>query len=677
MFVLRRSPPESYCWLLHLAIVPVMHIERLNISGFRCFGAAECTVALQRDLTALIGVNGAGKTALLLALVRMFGVSGEQRRLRRQDFHVPAAELVPLAERSLYVEAIIAFPELDGQADLAAVPEFFQQMVADEQGRLKCRLRLQASWTDDGSLEGAVEQKLLAVRTFGAFTEDECFELRAADRAKIQMIYVPANRDGGSQVSAFLKGRLWRAINWSQGVKEVLASAGTAMNGAFVGETAVGRIAAAVTHRWQQMHSAGTDTTPVFRPVDVRWQEFVRKVEVMFHPDESGRERSLEDLSDGQRSLFHLAITAAILDVEAQAAADPTTAGFLEDSVSVPALTLIAVEEPENTLAPFYLSRIVGQILELTQGHRAQAIVSSHSASILARIEPEGVRHFRLSSADRTAVVRALQLPAGLEEASKFVREAVRSYPELYFARFVVLGEGATEEVVLPKLAASLGVPIDRSFVAIVPLGGRHVNHLWRLLTDLDIPHATLLDLDWGRSGGGWGRIKTTCLQLLECGVTPAQLFGDQLKPEGHQANLALFDQYAAANTPGCEAWMPWLRGFGVFFSAPLDLDCSMYKAFPAAYQVLEPGALGPSAKGEPRGAVLGEDGKHALYDATWDEAFRWYRYLFLGRGKPSTHVRVLSSLGAPQLAAGAPEELKALIGYVQAKLEPAGPGGA
>ena len=30
-----------------------------------------------------------------------------------------------------------------------------------------------------------------------------------------------------------------------------------------------------------------------------------------------------------------------------------------------------------------------------------------------------------------------------------------------------------------------------------------YVNHLWRLLADLDIPYATLLDLDWGRDGGG------------------------------------------------------------------------------------------------------------------------------------------------------------------------------
>jgi putative ATP-dependent endonuclease of the OLD family len=40
------------------------------------------------------------------------------------------------------------------------------------------------------------------------------------------------------------------------------------------------------------MPSAGTDTTPLFRPIDLRFQEFIRKVEVVFRPDEAGRERA-------------------------------------------------------------------------------------------------------------------------------------------------------------------------------------------------------------------------------------------------------------------------------------------------------------------------------------------------------------------------------------------------
>jgi len=171
------------------------------------------------------------------ALQRLFGVTSDQRRIRRQDFHIAATEVEPVRERTFVVEAIIAFPELDDpQADYAAVPEFFHQMAADDEGRLKCRLRLQATWTDDGTLDGAVEEKFWAIRTLGEFVDSDCVELRRADRARIQMIYVPATRDGAKQVSAFLRGRLWRAINWSQNVRDALADSGATLNSAFKGE---------------------------------------------------------------------------------------------------------------------------------------------------------------------------------------------------------------------------------------------------------------------------------------------------------------------------------------------------------------------------------------------------------------------------------------------------------
>lgn len=647
-----------------------MHIERLELEGFRSFGPVRTSVALGPDLVALIGDNGTGKTALMQALQRLFGVTAEQRRLRKQDFHVPFNEPARPAARTLVIEAIVAFPELDADIDSRAVPAFFKHMAAEENGNLKVRLRLQASWTDDGTLDGATDESYSAVQTFGAFEDGDLQPLRGPDRSRTQLLYIPATRDGASQVTAFVRGRLWRAINWSQQVKDSLSGAGVQVNAAFSGEAAVASISAAVTQRWQQLHSAGTDTLPIFRPVDTRWQEFIRRVEVVFHPNELGQDRALDELSDGQRSLFHLAMAAATLDIEAQLSGGRVPAGFVNDGVALPALTLVALEEPENNLAPYYLSRIIKQVQEIAAGSNAQAVVSSHSPSILARVDPSSVRHFRLNPTNRCSEVRGINLPVGDEDASKFIREAVRAYPELYFARYVILGEGATEEVVLPTLAKAMDFPIDRSFVAVVPLGGRHVNHLWRLLHGLQVPFSTLLDLDWGRSGGGFGRVKTVLEQLLSVGYTGAQLFGDQLRPEGPQANL---DQVAAldpADIAHLRRCVLWLENFNVFYSDPLDLDYTMLNAYPAAYRQLEAGMRGPSMNGDARVTVLGDDGRPVFYDAAHDDALRWYRYLFLGRGKPSTHVRVLSRLAQAELLAGLPQPLGRMLQRVRETIE-------
>lgn len=647
-----------------------MHIERLELQDFRSFGPVQTSVALGPDLVALIGDNGTGKTVLMQALQRLFGVTADQRRLRKQDFHVPFDEAVRPAARTLVIEAIVAFPELDADNDSPAVPAFFKHMACEENGNLKVRLRLQASWTDDGTLDGAIDESYSAVQTFGAFEDSDLQPLRGPDRSRIQLLYIPATRDGASQVTAFVRGRLWRAIDWSQQVKDSLSGAGVQVNAAFAGEAAVATISAAVTQRWQQLHSAGTDTLPIFRPVDTRWQEFIRRVEVVFHPNELGQDRALDELSDGQRSLFHLAMAAATLDIEAQLSGGRVPAGFVNDGVALPALTLVALEEPENNLAPFYLSRIIKQVQEIAAGSNAQAIVSSHSPSILARVDPTSVRHFRLNPASRCSEVRGITLPIGDEDASKFIREAVRAYPELYFARYVILGEGATEEVVLPMLAKAMDFPIDRSFVAVVPLGGRHVNHLWRLLRGLQVPFATLLDLDWGRSGGGFGRIKTALEQLLDVGLTGAELFGEHLKSEGPHANIAAVAASVPANIGYLTEWARWLENFNVFFSDPLDLDFTMLNAYPAAYRQLEPGMRGPSMNGDPRATVLGDDGSPAFYDAAHHDALRWYRYLFLGRGKPSTHVRVLSRLTQPELMAGMPQPLGRMLQKVRETID-------
>lgn len=645
-----------------------MHIERVTLTNFRCFGPGSHTIELDARLTALVGANGTGKTALLQALQRVFGTH-EQRRTRRQDFHVPFDEQAQPLQRSLSIDVVFAFPELgDAKAKAAAsVPSFFIHMAANDRGVLKFRFRLDATWTDDGSETGAVEEKIRSIQTLDAsFNEDtDCKDVASLDRARIQMIYIPASRDAASQVTTLLRGRLWRAILWDDKIRTALKQRGGELNDTFEQQKAVKTIVTALEERWQFLYTGGTDTTPSLRPIDLRFDRFIRRVEAVFRPDESGRDRGLDELSDGQRSLLHIAMTAAALDVEKQL--ETTQDGFDPDVILLPALTILALEEPENNLAPFYLSRIIRQVQDLTATTTTQAILSSHSASILGRVEPKQVRHFRLEGRARSALVNAIALPPDTEEAGKFVREAVRTYPELYFARFVILGEGSSEEVVLPRLAEAMGLHIDPSFVALVPLGGRHVNHLWRLLAGLGIPFATLLDLDDGKKGGGFGRLKTAYMQLFATGQRTLSVSLDEWA-NAWDARVAGMDPDKRIEE--IDKIIADLRTSGVFFCEPLDLDMSMLVAFGDAYKKLEPGMEGPSSKGDAIDAVLMKEGDPSTYDPAWDEDFRWYRYLFLGRGKPSTHLRVLSQLRQAELAKDAPAELKALLQYVADELE-------
>lgn len=500
-----------------------MKIETVTLTNFRCFGPDATRTRLDAGITALVGNNGSGKTALLAALMRCFGVTEAQRTVQRRDFHLGADQHEITSGAALSIDIVLAFPELGGlgSQNATAVPDFFHHMSASKTGApLKARVRLQAVWIEDGTPDGTVEEDVRWVQTLGnKFDWDKCKRVSPIERAAIQLVYVPATRTASDQVTNLLKGRLWRAARWSDPLIETIKASSADLQKKFEKEKPAKFITIRLERRWQQLHEADTDTTPVLRLIDSRIPDLVRRAEFAFFPDEEGRVRDIADLSDGQRSLFHIALTAATLEIERDVLAlKPDQSPFDQDKLRRTHLTILAIEEPENSLAPFFLSRIITQAREVSALPSAQVVVSSHSASILSRIEPEEVRYFRLKQPSRVSTVRSLTLPADDDEARRYVRLAVKAYPELYFARFVILGEGDSERIVLPRIADAMGLSLDPSFVPIVPLGGRYVVHFWRLLNDLRIPHASLLDLDLGRKHGGAGSVRTAVKALSDIG---------------------------------------------------------------------------------------------------------------------------------------------------------------
>ncbi|MFR4087039.1 MAG: ATP-dependent nuclease [Dysosmobacter sp.] len=175
----------------------------------------------------------------------------------------------------------------------------------------------------------------------------------------------------------------------------------------------------------------------------------------------------------------------------------------------------------ENHIAPHLLGKLVRNLQDIARKGNAQAIMTSHAPAIVKRIDPEDISGISDWTTESLASkVKQITLPdkEKLQSQYKYVKEAVRAYPELYFAKLVILGEGDSEEIILPRYWEAINGSVDTSGISIVPLGGRHVNHFWRLLNDLEIPYMTLLDLDRERDGGGWGRIQYVLKQLIANG---------------------------------------------------------------------------------------------------------------------------------------------------------------
>lgn len=659
-----------------------MKIESITLKNFQCF-ASDATTIPFGDLTTLIGANGAGKSAALQALRRIFGVTPGARGLQRADFHVPPLKKgeAPPKSITLAIDLRLTFPELTPeQPENPAVPPCFRHMAIDREGAPPfCRIRLEGTWHATNLADGEIEERTWWVRSDDEEPKDEHkTSFSARDRALVHVIYVPAARDPAQEIraaSATLIGRLLNVIKWAPELRTTLVEGSENLDSIITGTSAIETIQTKLETRWQSLHNEALYAHPGLQFSVGELEDFLRRVQVVFGPTPGESRDCLNRLSDGMKSLFYFALVAAVFDVEREAAAsDPNAAAdapteFDVERLAPPALTVLAVEEPENHVAPQLLGRIMELLRAVSATAPGQVVITSHSPGILSRVDPTEVRYLRLvtEAAARKTRVNEIVLPSRADEAFKYIKEAVRAYPELYFAQFVILGEGDSEELVIPRILRAAGVGLDAKSISVVPLGGRHVNHLWRLLAGLSIPHITLLDLDLERNGGGWGRIRTTCKELLSIGVPRSPL----LEVEGGHV-LSDEELEALEGDPkDLKPWLDELERHNVFFSRPLDLDLMMLEAFPTVYQSLA--ARGPQlpATGTPEydkrqlnaaRRVLGSEvGDGSAYSTKRRALFPWYTYLFLDGGKPSTHVLALSKLNDEDIEGALPEVLRRL----------------
>ncbi|WP_342364505.1 ATP-dependent nuclease [Paenibacillus sonchi] len=669
-----------------------MQISKLYLKNFRSFGDEGTTITLKK-MSGFVGENSSGKTALIHGLVKLFGVSAHDRTIERSDFHVPYQSTIEsIREQNLSIEARIEFPELvDSPREghiVNTIPPFFNHLVVNSTGEAPyLRVRLVANWTIGNTPDGDIEQKLYFVTVAEETDEsdEDLVPVTPHQRSAIQVIYVPAVREPSLQLKNASGTILWRILNnisWPDNIDTTIKTKMEPVNEFFDEIDGVAQIRSVIGEEWKKYHK------------DVRYQDaklqfnsstlasILKKIEVSFSPTHELGEYSVDKLGDGLRSLFYLSLVSSLLEAEMRITGS-----------SIASLTLLAVEEPENHISPHLLGRVMGNLKDIALKENAQVVLTSHSASIVKRVDPEDLAHLRIDSSSFTTKVRKIILPNKTSDAFTYIKEAVRAYPEIYFSRLVILGEGDSEEIVIPKILEMYGVNPDDHGISIVPLGGRHVNHMWKLLNELDIPHITLLDLDRERGGGGWSRIKYAIKQLLLNGREREELLKVWYPEDNDReeiltdVELEEFDEYSM-EPDWIESmnnfWIPRLMDdkFNVFFSAPMDLDFLMLETFPTFYKETVP--RGPSfpnrvrtpkkyekkIKGGIIAALKNEKATGHTYSEEQQKLMVWYNTLFLGRSKPSTHIEALLKIDEDTFLTLMPEVFIKLVERVRELIE-------
>lgn len=667
-----------------------MIIKELILKNFRCFGPDEETIEFD-NLTTIIGANSSGKSAILGALLKLFGRNGEERDLKRSDFHVPMGKKPDeIDENSLFIEAIISFPELvtDKTAAEKTVPSLFQRMVVDDvDGGPYIRIRLDACWKRTNTPDGDIDWNISFITISREEEEDpekNRSPAKVSDiRSNIQMIYVPAIREPSHQLKNASGTILWRilnGINWPEDINEQINDHMKPVNSIFDNQDGVKQVQKIIQTQWQSFHkdSRYTETKIKFTNSDLN--SILNKIDIEFSPTEIPKSYNINSLGEGLKSLFYLSLVNSLLEIEFISQTE--SAEEKAFNLLPPALTILAVEEPENHIAPQLLGRIIDNLYQISKKKNSQVILTSHSPSIIKRIKPESIRHLRISKENLCTKINKILLPNAIDEAHKYVKEAVTCYSEIYFARLVVFGEGDTESIIIPKAIETLGSKIDPCGISVVPLGGRFVHHFWKLLSEIEIPYITLLDLDSERAKGGWGTIKYIINQLIKNGI-PFDDICRGLK----QSDLDYMHRWSLNSNDerlNLMAWVQHLESYGVFFSVPLDLDFSMLKAFKEYYQRTVSDGDGPHIPNKEsdrdeytkkmetciRHTLKESGGNGNSYQDFEKELMLWYPYLFLDRGKPGTHILAMAMLDGSSFKENMPESLKKVVDAIASELK-------
>ena len=629
-----------------------MKLHSIRLFNFQSFGDEISELSLE-NVTYLIGPNGSGKTALLQALCRLFGFEPSLRRIQRSDFHVPFNEENEPDECQLWIEADFLFPELADDEDNNTVAPHFGHMRLDEiDGIPRVRFRLNATMGTDGDIEESLVY-VLDINPDGSPLSTA--QVLRSGRNYIHVHYLPARRDPADHIAYganALLGRILRAVNWDV-ERSTIKNLTDEISNSLASNSSINTLSTNLKSMWGTLHKGEFFADPKLTFVASEIESLLRHMSVSFTPGHGENLVDFSRLSDGQKSMLYLSLVLSSQAIGRAVLAEEDTS-FDSSKLRPPVFTLIAVEEPENSLSPHYLGRIVNALNTMASQGDAQAIIATHAPSMLRRVDPKHIRYLRLSETRQSRITN-IQLPEKTDEAHKFVREAVQAFPEIYFSRLVILGEGDSEEIVLPRILQAKNVFVDDSAVTIAPLGGRHVNHFWRLLSALQIPYLTLLDLDVARYSAGWGRFKYVNDQLAE--HSPENVLPNEFVIPKWDS-----DEYKVRNF---ENYLEVFEKRGIYFSYPLDLDFAMLVAFPEVYDVKEEGADDQIIK-----AVLGKshyDSSQYSHDEL--KLFSTYHQCFKLRSKPAAHINAMAQLSDDQLLEKMPSSLSRLADKVISKL--------
>ncbi|ALU41820.1 ATP-dependent nuclease [Pseudoalteromonas rubra] len=505
-----------------------MKLRKVIIHNFRSVLDATFEVS---NYSLIVGENNSGKTNLLSAL-RVFYEDGGLKFDKNRDF-----PKIDTTDNESWIE--LHFHTSDEEQD----------SLKDDYKSSDNILKVRKYFLSD---EGRVKAKQSNIYAYenGALSENNFYGAANVSSSKLgSIIYIPAVskvedtlKTSGPSPFRDLVNLVMKKVVASSNVFDELNNAFSKFNNEFKGEEASGLsidgIKSGVNAELSQW-GVGID----IEVSPIKSDDIVKNLLKPHIEDHKLNGQRVDISSFGQGLQRHLIYTLIKMSSQYNAPSKSSKKDFNPD------YTLLLFEEPEAFLHPSQQDVLFRSLKELGDADGQQVIVSTHSSQFVGKSVSDLTSILRLHRSDKHSVAHQLTeatmqevLDNNLVAAREFGEDQDPNFDEevrmadeelryflwldserssLFFARHVLLCEGASEKIYFDYLADNEWGFLRESRVYVLDCLGKYNLHRFiHLLTELGIPHSVVFDGDNNRGHhSAWNGIVTDASTPLTSGI--------------------------------------------------------------------------------------------------------------------------------------------------------------